>query len=83
MSYLTELPYYTVLRFETICLSVRYSLLFAVCIDILLRMLDKRIEDGVFKAFADDIAAIVRDFWKEEKYWKKRSLNLRRCQIWI
>ena len=42
-------------------------LLFAVCVDILLRMLDKRIDGGIFRAFADDIAAIVQDFWKDGK----------------
>lgn len=37
-------------------------LLFAACVDILLRVLHKRTPGGVFKAFADDIGAVLQDF---------------------
>ena len=37
-------------------------LLFAVCVDILLRMLAVRLGDPTIRAFADDIAAIIEDW---------------------
>ena len=40
-------------------------LLFAVCVDLLLRMLSHKLPDLVCKAFADDIAAIVSDWWEQ------------------
>ena len=38
-------------------------LLFAVCVDILLRMLAKRVPDLKGRAFADDIGALVTDWF--------------------
>ena len=40
-------------------------LLFAVCVDILLRMLERKLPDITCKAFADDLAAIVSDWWSQ------------------
>ena len=40
-------------------------LLFAVCVDILLRMIVHVVSDCTCKAFADDIAAILTDWWKQ------------------
>ena len=40
-------------------------LLFAVCVDILLRMLDLRVPNLCARAFADDIASIVTDWWTQ------------------
>ena len=40
-------------------------LLFAVCVDILLRMIVHVVSDFTCKAFADDIAAILADWWKQ------------------
>ena len=40
-------------------------LLFAVCVDILLRMLVHVVPDCTCKAFADDIAAILSDWWEQ------------------
>ena len=37
-------------------------LLFAAAVDALLRILDKRIQEGTFKAFADDIGAVIEDW---------------------
>ena len=36
-------------------------LLFAVCVDILLRMIAQRLGDATVRAFADDIAAVLSD----------------------
>jgi hypothetical protein len=41
-------------------------LLFAVTVDILLRRYSKVIEGGFNRAFADDIAAVTKDFFKDE-----------------
>jgi len=40
-------------------------LLFAACVDVLLRILQKRIPQGTFKAFADDIGAVFTDWDKD------------------
>ena len=50
-------------------------LLFAVGVDILLRMLDKRLQGGAFRAFADDIAAIVQGLWKMARSERQPSEN--------
>ena len=40
-------------------------LLFAVCVDILLRMIIRVAPECTCKAFADDIAALLTDWWKQ------------------
>ena len=40
-------------------------LLFAVCVDILLRMIIHVAPECTCKAFADDIAALLTDWWKQ------------------
>jgi hypothetical protein len=40
-------------------------LLFAVCVDILLRMLVHEIPDICVKAFADDVGCVVSDWWSQ------------------
>jgi len=40
-------------------------LLFATCVDLLLRMLDHKLSGLTCRAFADDIAAIVKDWWQQ------------------
>ena len=40
-------------------------LLFAACVDILLRMIVHEVPDCECKAFADDIAAILTDWWQQ------------------
>ena len=56
-------------------------LLFAVSVDILLRMLHKRVPSGVFRAFADDIGAVITDFPSQsqalQQVFQRVSGNLR------
>ena len=40
-------------------------LLFAVCVDILLRMITHKLKDCSCNAFADDIAIVLRDWWEQ------------------
>ncbi len=40
-------------------------LLFAVCVDILLRMISKRIPEACTKAFADDVGCVLRNWWRD------------------
>ena len=40
-------------------------LLFAVCVDILLRMLEAKVEGITAKAFADDVAVVIQDWFSQ------------------
>ena len=46
-------------------------LLFATCVDLLLRMLALRIPSSVNKAFADDIASVIESWWDHAPIYEK------------
>ncbi len=56
-------------------------LLFAVTVDILIRMLNKRCPEDVFRAFADDIGAVLKIGMTASQCWNVPSQSLLICQV--